>query len=532
MTYPHLLKLTLVSSLAALACSSSDQSPGVVAGPLSALHAELDAENGGRIEDALGREVLLRGVNVNSLGEYWAYDPNIGTVLPFGEEDAEAIAGIGWNVVRLILSWSRVEPNPGEYDEAYLDEAEAVVRLLESREVYTIIDLHQDAWDESLAARDDDNCPEGTTPAFGWDGAPHWATLDNDASRCITDGPATGRREFSPAVIQAFLSFWNDEEGPGGVGIQARYHAMLSHVAARFSRYDAVAGYDPMNEPNAFSEEILAIAAPGLDLEDQTDALSSFYQRALGAIREGEQSADSPARLMLFEPSNDWAFVPTLAVRPVFDHDGQVVYSPHIYQGGITGGDLEEADFQLARDDAAMYGGVPVLTGEWGTSPARAIDPADDYFERHEALQDEYRYGAALWQWSSACGDPHYAHDPPVGDVSDDPSVWGFYDLECPSNQTLGFREDFASVLRRPLLRAAPGPIDSVMWDYEAGVFSAEGSAATEGQVLSLFVHEEVDAAAFSATGLANVEIVRALGPGQIWSAEATAKNWELRVTF
>ena len=35
--------------------------------------------------------------------------------------------------MRLILSWSRVEPSPGEYDEAYLDEVEAAVRLLESR---------------------------------------------------------------------------------------------------------------------------------------------------------------------------------------------------------------------------------------------------------------------------------------------------------------------------------------------------------------------------------------------------------------
>lgn len=151
---------------------------------------------------------------------------------------------------------------------------------------------------------------------------------------------------------------------------------------------------------------------------------------------------------------------------------------------------------------------------------------------RHEAFQDDYRYGATLWQWSSACGDPHYAHDPPIGDVSDDPAIWGFYDLECPSNTKLGFRDDFAATLRRPLLRAAPGPIDSVTWDYEAGVFSAAGSAATEGQVLSLFVHEEVEASALATTGLANVTLVRALGPGQIWSAEATARSWELRVTF
>jgi endoglycosylceramidase len=531
MTYSSILKLTLVGALTVAACSSSD-GPNVVEGPLSALHAELDADKGGRIVDASGREVLLRGANINSFGEYWAYDPTVPTVFSFGEDDADAIAGIGWNLVRLILSWSRVEPSPGEYDEAYLDEVEAAVRLLESREVYTIIDLHQDAWGPSLAARDDEGCPEGTTPAFGWDGAPGWATLDNDASRCITDGPITGRREFSPAVIQAFLSFWNDAEGPGGIGIQARYHAMLSHLAARFSRYDSVAGYDPMNEPNAYSETTLAAGAPGLGLEDQTEALSRFYARALAAIREGEKSVNSPNRLMLFEPSPDWTFVPLLAVLPVFEHDGQAVYSPHIYQGGITSGNLEESDFQRARDEAAMYGGVPVLTGEWGSSPARATDPSDDYFERHEAFQDQFRFGATLWQWSQACGDPHYAHDPPVGNVGDDPAMWGFYDLECPSNEKLAFREDFASALRRPLFRAAPGPIGTVLWDYENGRFTASGDAAEEGQTLLLFVHEEIEASAFSMTGLANAQLVRTIGPGQIWSADATDTAWDLEVTF
>jgi len=75
MTYPHLLKLTLVSSLAALACSSADQPPGVVAGPLSALHAELDVENGGRIEDAVPPQnpVDRTIVDVSALGVTIAY---------------------------------------------------------------------------------------------------------------------------------------------------------------------------------------------------------------------------------------------------------------------------------------------------------------------------------------------------------------------------------------------------------------------------------------------------------------------------
>ena len=110
-------------------------------------------------------------------------------------------------------------------ESAYLDKVEATVRLLESRGIYSIIDLHQDAWGPSLAAREDENCPEGTIPAVGWDGAPAWATLHNDLPRCFPDHPLLGEREFSPAVTQAFISFWQDAEGPGGVGIQTRFHA-------------------------------------------------------------------------------------------------------------------------------------------------------------------------------------------------------------------------------------------------------------------------------------------------------------------
>ena len=36
---------------------------------LPALHAELDPVNGGRIVDAHGRQVLLRGVNFSAYGE-------------------------------------------------------------------------------------------------------------------------------------------------------------------------------------------------------------------------------------------------------------------------------------------------------------------------------------------------------------------------------------------------------------------------------------------------------------------------------
>src|SRR5262249_55067428 len=77
---------------------------------LPALHAEPDPA-GGRLVDAKGTEVVLRGVNVNALAEYWQYG-SFPTTFPFETDDAERLAGIGWNAVRLLVSWSRVEPSP------------------------------------------------------------------------------------------------------------------------------------------------------------------------------------------------------------------------------------------------------------------------------------------------------------------------------------------------------------------------------------------------------------------------------------
>ena len=215
---------------------------------LPALHAEPDAAGRGRIVDGEGREVLLRGVNVNALVDYWK-GTDLAVTFPFTEADADAMAAIGWDAVRLLLSWSRVEPAPGSYDDDYLGTARTAVRVLAARGIYSIIDLHQDAWGATLAAASDVQCPAGTQPALGWDGAPGWATLDGGAVRCAT----AGIRETSAAVLAAFQAFWDDAPGPGGVGIRTRYAHMLGHVAGFFAAEPGVAGYDLMNEPNAFT---------------------------------------------------------------------------------------------------------------------------------------------------------------------------------------------------------------------------------------------------------------------------------------
>ena len=176
--------------------------------------------------------------------------------------------------MRLLVSWSRVEPQPGQYDEAYLDRVSDAVRLLARYGIWSIVDFHQDAWGPTLAARPGEICPAGQDPAFGWDGAPGWATLDGGAPRC----DIAGVRELSPAVRAAFIAFWTNQPGPGGVGIRTRYADMVGHVAARFAHEPAVAGYDLMNEPNAFGPPEL-------------QGLSDLYAASVTAVRAAEAHA-------------------------------------------------------------------------------------------------------------------------------------------------------------------------------------------------------------------------------------------------
>lgn len=480
--------------------------------PLPALRAEPDPAEGGRIRDARGREVLLRGVNVNAFVEYAAYDPTRFTAYPFTRGDAERIASMGWNVVRLLVSWSRIEPEPGVYDERYLARVERAVRILARRGVYTILDLHQDAWGPSLAAREDEDCSGFDARAFGWDGAPAWATLDRGEPRCTLGG----LRESSPAVRHAFRSFWQDAPGPEGVGIRTRYVAMLAHLAGRFARYDAVAGYDLMNEPNVIGP-------------DEREGLDALYEAAIPAIRAAEEEAGAPQRLVFVEPSILWANTNVGAPEPIEAAGDQIVYAPHLYQGAFSPRPLSPAVFERARSEAAeILGGAPVLAGEWGAGPGRAADPDDDIFVRHQALQDRFRFGATLWTWREACGDPHKAGAVRAGRV---PGVWGFFEVDCSRDRVTGVREPLVEALRRPLLRAAPGRIERVDYARDAGRLEASGSAAEAGTRLRLFWPSEGGPPpSATSAGLRDLRTVPARGGHHFVLARAAGGAWSLEL--
>lgn len=502
----------LLALVAITAGCGSDDGESARTSPtqLLPLHAVLDPVGGGRIVDADDREVLLRGVNVNAFAEYWE-SSEFPTTFSFTASDADLIAGIGWNAVRLLLSWSRVEPAPGAYDGAYLDEIEDAVAILAERGVYTILDMHQDAWGATLAARPDEVCGAGTAPALGWDGAPGWATLDGGLPRCTT----AGIRETSPAVRSAWVAFWQNADGPGGIGLQQRYAAMLGHVAERFADNPAVAGIDLMNEPNAFTAAEL-------------DGLAALYELSRAAIRGAENRNGGFPHLILFEPSALWSAA-GYGPPPMFEHDDNFVYAPHIYTGGFDNGPISAAAFQVARDEAALFGGVPVLTGEWGSDPRRASDPSDAYFLEHQRHQDGFRFGATLWTWRESCGDPHKTADYRAGRV---PMVWGEFEVDCRTNDVVGTRDDLIRQLTRPAVRAAPGRIVALAYDPASGSFELAGEAAQPGTELVVFYPVALHGApAVDTVGLAAINEVAAPGGGIYLRAATQGSSWSLRLT-
>src|SRR4030095_8026573 len=74
----------------------------------------------GRLRDQRGREVTLRGVNARVQGVFdVTFDDGrqpLEAIPVFDAGDAERMRAFGFNLLRLPISWSALEPSPGSYD--------------------------------------------------------------------------------------------------------------------------------------------------------------------------------------------------------------------------------------------------------------------------------------------------------------------------------------------------------------------------------------------------------------------------------
>ncbi|MEZ5143366.1 MAG: cellulase family glycosylhydrolase [Acidimicrobiales bacterium] len=313
-----------------------------------------------RIVDDLGRDVLLRGANVNSLGEYWQGVPSVPPTLAVTDADWAAMAAHGLSVVRLLVTWSRIEPQRGVIDESYLDLVDQAVLAAARHGIYSIVDMHQDAYSAFVATTDPGSCPPGTGPGKGWDGAPAWATITDGASTCTT-----GDRYAAPAVTTAFTSFYENRDG-----IRDRFVATWGAVSARFAGRPEVAGFDFLNEPPA--------TMPAAQLEPLYDQL---LRDGVAAIRDAEAAAGATFHhLIVVEPAVGFAdpslgiVIPDparLGLRPEGFVAGPHNYAESIGLGGldVTVEQLNQLYVDLATARACPPGSASTATGAVARRP-------------------------------------------------------------------------------------------------------------------------------------------------------------------
>lgn len=124
-----------------------------------------------QLVDDAGRERFFHGVNVVYKGPpYVPQTTSFDTFLSYSEKDAETLAFLGLNVIRLGVMWPGVEPVRGQYNETYLAVIDKIVSLSAAQGIYSLFDMHQDVLSEKF-------CGEG---------APAWAAQPDGTNNSLS----------------------------------------------------------------------------------------------------------------------------------------------------------------------------------------------------------------------------------------------------------------------------------------------------------------------------------------------------------
>ncbi len=385
------------------------------------LSGPMKAPGGPFIFDRNGRVVLFHGVNVVEKNPPYEAYPDPGKPWNFNAADASLMARLGFNVVRLGISWRGLEPgtasandpkicspgtptSPNQFNQAvldrYLKHVAQTVDLLGRYHIYTMLDMHQDVYNQM----------------FDGDGEPNWAVCTNGVAS--VDPPGRWSLEYGTAAAGfAFDHFWdNDVVGD----LQGEYDRIWGDVATYFSNNPWILGYDPFNEP--FSTSILVRGGEHFDGQ-----LECFYTGTahIGAPSTGVPAircprhdpvqgviptilANDPKHLIFNEPDNYASRgYPTYLGPMNFSH---LVYNVHVYCGArspLTGNPTDVAACtaqelrslsRRATDRTEMVshaqpGGPPWFVSEFGATSSPTLVAS------FTAQANKLLVGWAYWSW-------------------------------------------------------------------------------------------------------------------------------------
>ena len=318
--------------------------------------------------------MILHGVNMVT-----KHPPYFAKGLGFGRDDARFLRRNGFNTVRLGVIYTAVEPQPGRYDDEYLDQIRREVRLLARHGIYVLLDFHQDMYNGR----------------FEGGGFPDWAVQDDGL-------PAEPKRGFPLnyyfmlALQHAYDNFWENSPGPGGVGLQDRFAAAWRHVAKRLGGERNLLGYDLMNEPSPGSSTAQCSTWTGCPDFDR-GPLSDFNRRVFRAIRKADRR-----HLVWHEPHGGFGFGnPSYTEGTGGKRSGFTFHAYCIGVPGFVGGESRpcsevNADIFRGAEEVSRRTGDALLLSEFGAN----VRYPDSVVEA-VTLADQFMVGWQHWAYAT-----------------------------------------------------------------------------------------------------------------------------------
>ncbi len=261
--------------------------------------------------DSHGRYILFRGVNFASRSKLPPYLP----IAPLGRDvidqrrlkeeiesvktELDLLKKLGFNIIRLLISWKAVEPKPNpDLNELmtegreYLVLVNQIIDELYKRDLYIILDFHQDIAHE----------------VYGGDGFPDWALAIDEKHKRPKASNLKDRKWQTGYIINklvrhTLISFWkndltNQEIGLKNFPVRTHLEKTIGQTVKFFKSlneshgHPAILGVEPFNEPHP----------AGIQTKEfEATFLYQYYQNVDSEIRKFDD------KIFLFiEPRVDW----------------------------------------------------------------------------------------------------------------------------------------------------------------------------------------------------------------------------------
>ena len=291
---------------------------------------------GNLIVDGKGTTIRLRGTN------FMGYE--FGTFQSHTYLDYQKIASLGFNIVRLPIAWSFIEPKRGRYDDSYLKYVDRDVAWAKSLNMYIVLDMHQYLWSNRFNQ-------------YG-NGMPSWMVANYPADD-------SGR-------LSSITNFWSNSTLRNG------FKRMWQYVASRYKNEPTIIGYDILNEPSAGRLNLDNFIAT---------VLPKFYQETITAIR----MVDSK-HIIFYETPLEAQH------RQVKLSASKIVFAPHFYflaLGTSYDGPLSTLEWALNSQTQGMT--IPVWIGEFGIDTK--TQNYQNWIKDTLGLFNKYNVGWAYWTY-------------------------------------------------------------------------------------------------------------------------------------